>query len=87
MQAAPSLPAAPLARSLGQWRPDFLKAHAADPERFPFLLESASQGSRHARFDISADCAMLSRCKNANLRMLPSANWSVPIGCHSSSKF
>ena len=52
MQAAPSLPAAPLARSLGHWRPDFLQAHAADPERFPFLLESASQGSRHARFDI-----------------------------------
>ena len=52
MQAAPSVSAAPLARSLGQWRPDFLKAHAADPVRFPFLLESASQGSRHGRFDV-----------------------------------
>ena len=52
MQAVPSLPATPLARSLGHWRPDFLKAHAEDPARFPFLLESASQGSRHARFDL-----------------------------------
>ncbi len=52
MQAAPSLPARPLARLLGHWRPDFLKAHAEDPVRFPFLLESASQGSRHARLDL-----------------------------------
>ncbi len=44
--------AAPIARSLGRWRPDFLKAHAAAPDRYPFLLESASEGSPRARFDL-----------------------------------
>jgi anthranilate synthase component 1 len=40
------------ARRLGRWRPDFLRAHASDPARFPFLLESASAGTRQGRFDI-----------------------------------
>jgi anthranilate synthase component I len=44
--------AAPVIRSLGRWRADFLKAHAADPERFPFLLESASMGTAQGRFDL-----------------------------------
>ena len=44
--------AAPLTRCLGRFRPDFLKAHAAEPGRYPFLLESASQGSPRARFDL-----------------------------------
>jgi anthranilate synthase component 1 len=41
-----------LARRLGRWRPDFLRTHAADPARFPFLLESASTGSRQGRWDV-----------------------------------
>lgn len=43
---------APVARLLGRWRPDLLKAHIADPARFPFLLESASTGTRHGRYDL-----------------------------------
>jgi anthranilate synthase component I len=43
---------APVARRVGRWRPDFLKAHIADPARFPFLLESASTGTRHGRYDL-----------------------------------
>ncbi len=43
---------AAVARCLGRWRPDFLKAHAADPARFPFLLESASHGTRQGRYDL-----------------------------------
>ena len=43
---------APVARLHGRWRPDFLKAHIADPARFPFLLESASTGTRQGRFDL-----------------------------------
>ena len=39
-------------RCLGRWRPDLLRAHAADPDRFPFLLESASGGSRQGRWDV-----------------------------------
>ena len=42
----------PVVRNLGRWRPDFLKAHTADPARLPFLLESASTGTRHGRYDI-----------------------------------
>jgi anthranilate synthase component 1 len=41
-----------IARRLGHWRADFLRAHAADPARFPFLLESASGGTRHGRWDV-----------------------------------
>ena len=41
-----------VARCLGRWRPDFLQAHAAAPARLPFLLESASTGTRLGRFDI-----------------------------------
>jgi anthranilate synthase component 1 len=44
--------AAPIARCLGRWHPDLLAAHAAAPDRYPFLLESASQGSERARFDL-----------------------------------
>ncbi|MBS0374909.1 MAG: aminodeoxychorismate synthase component I [Proteobacteria bacterium] len=40
------------ARLLGRWRPDFLAAHAAAPARFPFLLESASAGTRQGRYDL-----------------------------------
>ena len=43
---------APAARLLGQRRPDFLKAHIADPARLPFLLESASSGTRQGRYDL-----------------------------------
>jgi anthranilate synthase component I len=43
---------APTARLLGHWRPDFLKAHIADPARLPFLLESASTGTRQGRYDL-----------------------------------
>ena len=39
-------------RCLGRTRPDFLGAHAADPRRYPFLLESASQGWPGARYDL-----------------------------------
>lgn len=42
----------PIVKRLGRWRPDFLKAHAADPEGLPFLLESASTGTRHGRYDL-----------------------------------
>lgn len=42
----------PLVRRLGRWRPDFLKAHAADPSGLPFLLESASVGTRHGQYDL-----------------------------------
>jgi anthranilate synthase component I len=48
----PVLTGAPVARLLGRWRPDFLKAHIADPARFPFLLESASAGTRQGRYDL-----------------------------------
>ena len=41
-----------IARPLGRWRPDFLAVHAADPARFPFLLESASGGTRQGRWDV-----------------------------------
>lgn len=44
--------ARPVTRRLGRWRPDFLKAHAADPARYPFLLESASAGTPQGRFDL-----------------------------------
>jgi anthranilate synthase component 1 len=44
--------AAGTVRRLGRWRPDFLRTHASDPSRFPFLLESASTGTRQGRYDI-----------------------------------
>jgi len=43
---------APTVRLLGRWRPDLLGAHIADPARFPFLLESASSGTRQGRYDL-----------------------------------
>ncbi len=46
------LSVAPVVRLLGRWRPDFLQAHIADPARFPFLLESASTGTRQGRYDL-----------------------------------
>ena len=52
MQARPAVASAPIARCLGRWQPDFLKAHATAPQRYAFLLESASQGSSRARFDV-----------------------------------
>ncbi len=39
-------------RDLPGARPDFLRAHAAQPERLPFLLESASHGTALGRYDI-----------------------------------
>ena len=46
-------PVAPdLTRCLGRWRPDFLRAHREHPDRYPFLLETASNGGANARFDI-----------------------------------
>ncbi len=39
-------------RCLGPWRPDLLRAHQAAPTRFPFLLESASVGSKQGRYDL-----------------------------------
>ncbi len=42
----------PVARLLGRWRPDFLRAHTAAPARYPFLLESASTGTRQGRYDL-----------------------------------
>ncbi len=47
-----SLTGAPVARCLGRWRPDFLQAHIEQPTRLPFLLESASTGTRLGRYDI-----------------------------------
>ena len=42
----------PVVRLLGRWRPDFLKAHTAEPARFPFLLESATTGTPQGRYDL-----------------------------------
>ena len=42
----------PIARCLGRGRPDLLRAHTRDPARLPFLLESASTGTRQGRFDL-----------------------------------
>jgi anthranilate synthase component 1 len=42
----------PVVRSLGQWRPDLLRAHEQAPELYPFVLESASVGTRHGRYDL-----------------------------------
>jgi anthranilate synthase component 1 len=39
-------------RDLPGGRPDFLKAHAAYPDRLPFLLESASHGTAIGRYDV-----------------------------------
>ena len=39
-------------RDLPGGRPDFLKAHAAHPDRLPFLLESASHGTAIGRYDV-----------------------------------
>jgi len=44
--------ARPVTRHLGRWRPDFLKVHAAEPARYPFLLESASAGTPQGRYDL-----------------------------------
>jgi anthranilate synthase component 1 len=52
VSSLPRIDAAPVVRLLGRWRADFLAAHAAAPERYPFLLESASGVSAHARFDL-----------------------------------
>jgi anthranilate synthase component 1 len=52
VSGGPVLTRAPVARLLGRWRPDFLQAHIADPARFPFLLESASAGTRQGRYDL-----------------------------------
>jgi anthranilate synthase component I len=53
--SAPPIPHPPVsapaaARLAGET--DLLAVHAADPERFPFLLESAAAGTRQGRFDI-----------------------------------
>ena len=42
----------PVARCLGRGRADFLTAHTRDPARLPFLLESASSGTRQGRYDL-----------------------------------
>jgi len=52
VEAAPVVQLEPITRCLGRWRPDFLAAHAAAPGRYPFLLESASEGGPHARYDL-----------------------------------
>ena len=52
MPSRSPLGSGPVARRLGSWQADFLKAHAAAPHRYPFLLESASGLSTHARFDL-----------------------------------
>jgi len=52
VETAPIVRLEPIARCLGRWRGDFLAAHAAAPERYPFLLESASDGGPHARYDL-----------------------------------
>jgi anthranilate synthase component 1 len=39
-------------RRLGRFRPDFLGAHARDPARYPFLLESALHAGAQGRFDL-----------------------------------
>ena len=43
---------APLTVSLGRGPVDLLAAHAAAPERYPFLLESASVGGATGRYDL-----------------------------------
>ena len=50
--AARFVSAAPRTRLVGRWRPDFLATHVAAPARFPFLLESASSGTRQGRYDL-----------------------------------
>ena len=45
-------PQSPVTVRVLDWYGDLLPLHEANPERYPYLLESAANGARHARYDI-----------------------------------